>query len=103
MVEAVNHLTSHLSSCTISTPIVECRETIKELSEGMNLKLQGDEGELKQKGQQEEKIEISEQKEVVDGCLGYVEHVKESRIEEPSSEKFGGDIEEKSNVAKVNR
>ncbi|XLU45472.1 hypothetical protein S245_040286, partial [Arachis hypogaea] len=69
--------------------------TIKELSESMSLKLHGEEGELKQEGQQGEKIEISEQKKVVDGCLGYVEHIKESQIEEPSSKKLEGDVEEK--------
>jgi len=103
MVETVNHLTSHLCSCTLSTPIFECGERSNEFNEYVNLKLHGEEGELKQEGQQEEKIEISAQKEVVDGCLGYVEHIKESRIEELSSKKLGGDVAEKSNVVEVNK
>jgi len=44
----VNHLTSHLSSCTLSTSIVGCRETIKEPSEGVNLKVHGEEEELRE-------------------------------------------------------
>ncbi|RYQ95954.1 hypothetical protein Ahy_B08g091350 [Arachis hypogaea] len=102
MVEAVSHLTSHLSLCTISTPIVRCGETIKELSEEVNLKLHGKEGELKQGVQQEEKVEIIEQKKVVDGCLGYVEHIKEFQAEEPSSTEYGRDVKKESKVAEVN-
>ncbi|QHO20640.1 uncharacterized protein DS421_11g339740 [Arachis hypogaea] len=103
MVEAVSHLTSHLSSCSLSTPIVECGETIKEPSKGVNLKLHGEEEKLKQEVQQEEEVEISEQKEVVGGCLGYIEHIKESQVEEPSSTEFGRDVKEESNVAEVDR
>ncbi|XP_016185565.1 wiskott-Aldrich syndrome protein family member 1-like [Arachis ipaensis] len=69
----------------------------------MNLELHGEEGELRPEGQQEEKIEISAHEEVVDGCLGYVEHIKESQIEELSSKKLGGDVAERSNVAEVNK
>ncbi|RYR03829.1 hypothetical protein Ahy_B06g083196 [Arachis hypogaea] len=93
MVEAVNHLTSHLGSCTLSTRIVECGETIKELSEGIILKLQGEEEKLKQEIQQEEKIEISEQKEVVDRCLGYVELIKDVK-KESEVEKVNGELKE---------
>ncbi|RYR19544.1 hypothetical protein Ahy_B03g064352 [Arachis hypogaea] len=102
IVEAVGHLTSHLSSCAISTSIVGCREATPELSKDMNMELHGEEEELNQEPQQEEKIEISEQKEVVDGCLGYVEYIKESQVEETSSKECGGNIKERSNVAGVN-
>ncbi|XP_016185612.1 protein TsetseEP-like [Arachis ipaensis] len=66
------------------------------------MELHGEEEELKQEAQQEEKIGISEQKEVVGECLGYVEYIKESQVEEPSSKKFGGNIKETSNIARVN-
>ncbi|RYQ91199.1 hypothetical protein Ahy_B09g097095 isoform A [Arachis hypogaea] len=65
------------------------------------MELHGEEEELNQEPQQEEKIEISEQKEVVDGCLGYIEYIKESRVEETSSKECGGNIKEKNNVAGV--
>ncbi|RYR32078.1 hypothetical protein Ahy_B01g057071 [Arachis hypogaea] len=102
IVEAVDHLTSYLSSCAISTPTVECGETTQELSEDMNMELHGEEEELKQEAQQEEKIGISEQKEVVGGCLGHIEYIKESQVEEPPSKECRGSIKEKSNVAGVN-
>ncbi|RYR03713.1 hypothetical protein Ahy_B06g082939 [Arachis hypogaea] len=102
IVEAVGHLTSHLSSCAISTSIVGCGEATPELSKDMNMELHGEEEELNQEPQQEEKIEISEQKEVVDGCLGYVEYIKESQVEETSSKECGGNIKEESNVTGVN-
>ncbi|RYR49292.1 hypothetical protein Ahy_A07g035719 [Arachis hypogaea] len=101
IVEAVGHLTSHLSSCAISNSIVGCGEATPELSKDMNMELHGEEEELNQEPQQEEKIEISEQQEVVDGCLGYVEYIKESQVEETSSKKYGGNIKEKSNVVGV--
>ncbi|RTK47808.1 hypothetical protein DRJ87_15695, partial [Enterococcus faecalis] len=48
MVEAIgNIVSSRLSLCDQGTPIVECGEATKELSEGVNLKLQGEEEELK--------------------------------------------------------
>ncbi|RYQ96229.1 hypothetical protein Ahy_B08g091901 [Arachis hypogaea] len=103
IVEAVSHLTSHLSSCIISPPLGDHGEAIKEHNEEVNLELHGEEGELKQEAQQKEKMEISEQKEVVGGCLGYVEYIKESRVEEPSSKECGGNIKEKSNVAGVDK
>ncbi|RYR19719.1 hypothetical protein Ahy_B03g064591 [Arachis hypogaea] len=102
IVEAVGHLTSHLSSCAISTSIVGCGEATPELSKDTNIELHGEEEELNQEPQQEEKIEISEQKEVVDGCLGYVEYIKESQVEETSSKECGGSIKEETNVAGVN-
>nr|XP_025628060.1 uncharacterized protein LOC112721204 [Arachis hypogaea] len=102
IVEAVGHLTSHLSSCAISTSIVGCGEATPELSKDMNMELHGEEEELNQEPQQEEKIEIIEQKEVVDGCLGYVEYIKESQVEETSSKECGGSIKEESNVTGVN-
>ncbi|RYR19738.1 hypothetical protein Ahy_B03g064615 [Arachis hypogaea] len=101
IVEAVGHLTSHLSSCAISTSIVGCGETTEELREDINLELHGEEGKLKQEAQQKEKIETSEQKEVVDGCLGYVDYIEESQVEEPSSKECRGNVKEKSNVAGV--
>ncbi|RYQ95335.1 hypothetical protein Ahy_B08g090532 [Arachis hypogaea] len=72
IVEAVSHLTSHLSSCTINTSIVGCGEMTKELSEDINMELHG-----------------------------YVEYIEESQVEEPSSKECRGNVKEKSNVAGV--
>ncbi|XP_016195771.1 protein TsetseEP-like [Arachis ipaensis] len=66
------------------------------------MELHGEEEELKQEAQQEEKIGISEQKEVVGGCLGHVEYIKESQVEEPPSKECGENIKETSNIARVN-
>ncbi|RYR29683.1 hypothetical protein Ahy_B01g054135 [Arachis hypogaea] len=104
MVEAIgNMVSSRLSLCNQGTPIVECGEATKELGEGVNLKLHEEEEELKQGVQQEEEVEISEQKEVVVGCLGYVEHIKEPQVEEQSSTKFGRDVKKESDVEEVDR
>ncbi|RYR48940.1 hypothetical protein Ahy_A07g035070 [Arachis hypogaea] len=104
MVEAIsNMISSRLSLCNQGASIVECGEATKELSEGVNLKLHREEEELKQEIQPEEEVEASEQKEVVVGCLGYVENIKESEVEELSSMKFGRDIKEESDVEEVDR
>ena len=48
IIESVNHMAPHRSSCNQSTPIDECGGSTKEHSEGVNLELQGEEEELKQ-------------------------------------------------------
>ncbi|XP_057720347.1 uncharacterized protein LOC130934834 [Arachis stenosperma] len=93
MAEAINNMASHLSSCIPSTPIDKCGGSTKEHSDGVNLKFQGEEDELKQEVQQGEGVETIEPKRVV-GDLGDVRSPWECRIREPSPKKFDIDVEE---------